>query len=348
MKIILNLFFLIFLALVIEGCNHDDFSPLADLKQKTNYYCMLDTRILNQYVRAQSSYLSDDQRKVGSGIRIYLMENAGKTFQFRDTLIDSESKFSLFSLNSFKLKRNTTYRLAIYDDSVKQYADTYIPPETKMSFYMNVDTIETKGENVKMVVKYSCYISIPKNAPDLHMIHCFMKYEKKVNGIVESKVINVPVNAGVFSTESQWDLWDDKSKKISDYVGYFGDIPGESLSDGYTSRFYSSSGNDWKLNMPIGAWYWALSKIGEGAKPEDITIKGAFLVFYTVDRFYYENYGKLQNDYSLRFDEPVNLTNFKGNQKKPIGFFGAVTADSIVNLKVHHYVIDKLGYKIGQ
>jgi hypothetical protein len=305
-----------FLTIFLLSCNNDDFSPIKEIEKFPVTYCLLDTRAKEQIVLIQSSYLSDTTKLQIEKIKVTLIENSRVPLILRDTIIPGLANYRGYYLPGFKIKRNLYYGLTVEYNGISEYADVFVPQKTPV-------IITTKYSNIDDHKSLNFNASVSRSAPSTNAIRFFLDYENNNKGTIVRDTIELPIHSDVldftapgFKTDYSW------FEPV--------DLSYSNFSKGWNASYYKLSGNSCIVNLPISYWCYIFSKIREGTTIGDITIKGAFVVFYTIDNFYYDNYLLISNEepYGVRLDAPYIPTNFKSNIERPIGYFSILTADT--------------------
>jgi hypothetical protein len=338
---ILFIFDLLLFVIIINGCNNDDFSPYINLENKIESFCILDSRLNSQYVRVQQIYLNSDFKKVNNA-NVVLSENNGKSYSLQETMLEGYNNYSMFVLPNYLLKRGSYYRLTVTKDTMTQYAETYIPPVTKVTPVMKLDTIWDVP-----YVRFTFRMSIPKTAPKVNSVRVFLDYDKNINGSKINQIIQIPVY-GNYSDVTTFNFGDLEGWRFEVWAreplnNYFLDI----VKDG-NSPFYKDGGTVWNIIYSIGSIMYLFNEIAKECDPKDITIKGAFAVLYSMDEYYFNNFVEVKSEqYSVRLDLPFESFNFKNNSGNGIGLFSSITADT-TRFNVDKYFINRFGFTNGQ
>jgi hypothetical protein len=342
------IFVFLLLLLILYGCNNQDFSPYAVLEKKVVIYGIFDNRLQNQYIRIQSTYLSDDLKKNISKINLNLTEQFGNSYTLRDTILDPNSNYRIFYIPNYNLKRGITYRLVMTYDSLIEHSETYIPPVTQVSSVMSLDTITTTGKTPSTEVYFTFRISIPKTAPIINAIRIYINYNKKENGVNNNYTVQVPISSPQLSTTGVFEYSQFDFIQLSDFSTDPVQVYYSDPVENWKANYYKDGGSSWNVTIPISYMFYTFDQIGKGSNPEDITIKSAYIVSYALDQYYFDNYFSTSSEaYSVRLDNPVDLTNIASNQNNPIGYFGWVTADT-AKFKIISYFMDKYKFNDGQ
>jgi hypothetical protein len=336
---------LLILSFVFINCNNDDFTPLKEQEQRMISYCMLDNRLKEHYIGIQHSYLDSNSIATPQNIRVIFTENYGKTNYMHDTTIPGLQRTIFYYLPGFKLKRDMSYKLTIIKDGLELQAITTVPAATSAVVVMRMDsTVTMNGTTGKFTFK----ASIPRSSPSLNSIRFYLDYEKYTDGVKKRDTIQIPLYSDDLSRINSFNVDNPDNMSIANFINepvrpfYAG------LVKNWDASYYQLSGYYVDINLPFSHFLYVFNEIGKGAKPENIVIKGGYLVFYSIDKFYYENFIVVKEEaYSIRLDAPYIPTNFSTNYGKPYGFFGAVTADTS-KFKIIPYFINRFKYVDGQ
>jgi hypothetical protein len=298
--------------LLLLSCNNDDFSPIKGNEKYPVAYCLFDTRAKEQIVLIQCSYLSDTAKFETEMIKVTLKENSDAPKRLRDTIIPGMTNYIGYYLPGFKIKRNSSYRLTVECDEKVQYTDVFVPQRAAIDITMKYNS-----------GAFSFNASVSRSAPSINAIRIFIDYEKNTKGTIFRDTIQLPVYSNILNKITDINRTDFSSFEPVD-LSY------SNFSNGWNSTYFKFSGNFCNVNLPLSYWLYIFSKIREGTSIGDITIKGAFAVFYTIDNFYYENFLRvyLEEPYVVRLDAPYIPTNFKSFNNRPIGYFSVLTADT--------------------
>lgn len=344
MKIIINyliLFAITFAALSCEG----DFTPYTELEHNYFIYCVLDNRLNTQVAVAQKFYLLGTNKNMPPNTRLILSENKGYNYSFRDTVINGNTNFSYYYLPNFILKRDAEYRLTILTDSMElQYGELVFyknPALSQMRSYIEIDKVQIPG----YTFQYS------NNNSEYNTFKIYIDYEiKRVDSVQKSKK-EVPVR--IFSPKKDPNdigvpTW------TYDYADIYPSYPGILKKNELPDYIRSKNGDRYYYFFSDDAFYYTLRFLNpketsdEKIDSSNISIKRAYIVFYSIDKNIYEKMTAItQTSYSIRLDDPIYWTNIRTEDKNGFGFFGAFAADTVL-LKLEDNMISKFGYKNEQ
>jgi len=314
--------------IILIGCKNE-FDPLVhDTYEDFNAFCVLDSRVHEQYVYLQRPYQDPAAKDLLTGYDVYLEEDNGNTLKMRDTII-AGIDFQLYYLPGYNLKRNITYRLKIVkDNAIKQWAIVFIhsKPLKSGSIKMSAQFGDGIG-NISFSDEFinsgnDCYFDY----------QTFVEYELNVDGNIVSKTREMPPGISMDSRALGMQLWEIPEE-------YF--LPVGSV--GFTkTKISGRSYNDKSI-------YYTFRFMRGGYPANCVTIKRAYSVVKCIDAFYYDNYlnNKWDEITSFRFDTPYAPSNMYKSTGKGMGVLGSITCDTLV-FPVDSVVIDYYAYRDGQ
>jgi hypothetical protein len=339
--------FLMFLTIFLFSCNNDDFSPIKETDQFPITYCLLDTRAKEQIVLIQRSSLGDSTKLQTEGIEVSLIENSGAPLKLRDTTIPGLNNYKGYYSPGFKIKRNSNYRLVVEYNGISEYADVFVPQKTPMDVLMKFDTTYVSN---RQKVTFICQTSVSRSAPNINTLRFFLDYENSHNGTIIRDTIQVPIKCNGLSPRTFWYLDEDEPFSYEYVLSNSVTLSYLNFNKGWDTTYYKPNGKLlYSVKIPLSYWRYLFDLIREGTTIGDITIKGAFAVFYSIDNFYYENYMQTnyEEPYVVRLDAPYIPTNFKSNINRPLGYFSILTADTTKFL-IDPYLVYRSYFRDGQ
>jgi len=336
------LFIIIFFTIIIvfPKCNEDvnNFSPFGTKVEGAAIHCILDNRLEYVLAKMQKIYIDNSTQDL-SQYKVILSESYGKQYIMEDTVLYTSPNTRFFKLKSSLLKRGSDYLLLLLKSNT-----TISYAYCKYHNIINISEIDKIVEPIAGPIKWNVELRFPLSLPDVFLFKLYIEYQYEENSKLINSTIEIPYllkiesfhpkyNANLFIYEYDYDDLDKTYIRLhlkSDSTNYQIKNRGSYYNieyDGYNTLACLKSLK--KLNTPI-------------------TIKGIMAVFYSIDKTYYEYYMKPgYSTLSVRLDQPEYYTNIESTQGLKLGFFGAITADTL-SFKIPEYLINDCGYKNGQ
>ncbi len=339
MKIIKISFVLsVTIIMLISGCKNE-FEPFTEPEDNVLVFSILDTRLPFQYVRMQKLYQNNNEKTNLRDIELFLIENNGNTNKLKDTILNN-GNYLYYYLPNYKLKRGVDYRLCVVQDSiVRLWSDAHVWNNPLTSGYM-ISYLD------KEVMKYAAGFYFKKASADYYLFKIFIEYDADDNGKIIKGHEELPIEIKVFPNVITSTLnFEDYEKK--DYEASYTTI----IKNGDTTYHVRTLPTDATRNSVYfygESMKYAMKFLRGNYDPSQITIKRGLILFYSIDKNIYENFLKIgKEQYSVRLDEPLYWTNILTPIGSGMGFFGAMSVDTI-KVKVPVELITKFGYKNGQ
>jgi hypothetical protein len=328
---------IIIVSIYLFGCK-DNFSPTGNLKNDYATYCILDNRLNYQIVLVQKLYLDINSKEKLKDTKVVLSEYSGNSYSLKDTIINGLENFNTYYLANYKLKRDAGYRLTVMKDSYPtQWSDTYIEPLPSLTKFFVSQIKSVSKEFTRW--RFNVYFPRPKSNPC--SVRMFIEY--KVSTYENSLSVDVPIlfyknkDLPPYDNRTVYEFEDDFYTPI--YPSFITIHKWDSYYNVSTSDVYTTFMDDNLLYALIKTVHYI---------PKSVTIKGGYVIYYTIDATLYENFLSTgQESYSIRLDEPFFFTNFKSTQGTGLGYFGAVTADT-TTFKIDPEMFLQFGFIDGQ
>ena len=323
------------------GCNNSFDPVVAGNYDDLILFLVLDNRSTSQFAYVQKVYQDTSERKNIHGLELWLSEKDGSSYKFRDTAINNNN-FKIYYLPDIKLNQGSIYQFsAVIDSSVKDQASINIPCAalSKGLIYYYEDPFASK---TTLTAKGKIYFSkdfLGSKNNFYHKFRAYVEYEKVENGYPDTKFREIN-----YSVEFNPNVQCGGGNSLTPT---FLDIEEECLRPEGISEFTKIKIDSFTFNN-LSILY-AFQFLSDRTERKSVTIKRAFVVVYTVDEYFYDNFIGINWDevLSARFDTRSYSPDLFTHSDKIMGVFGAISADTM-DIPIDDKLIQVWGYNNGQ
>ena len=331
---------------VMIGCDND-FSPYQGNIEGLLVYSVFDNRLPYQEVLV-SNINNKENRKDYLGHEFYIFQDENKHYKLRDTNI-ADDKYVHYYSPDFKYERGKSYSIReIKDSLITQWGDFFVPDTLVVAG--NIAMSLTPKISFPITIDFDFNLLRDKNFETADYYYCWItkiEYEVIENG---QKVIKYRSIPNTIVLDPRVDV--SNTSEIDYPEEKFGGV----FFDGFKNTMLQNTtptlvGDQIVLrySYPILCPIYAFKFMRGTHRPEEITIKRAFVVMQTCSKDLYEKYIYISDAQltSSRMDQLKYQSNMMTSTGTGYGFFGAVTVDTL-QVQIPNAIIEYFGYKNGQ